>query len=259
MRNFLAERGIRTFSQVKQGVRDGTINKENQVRLAALIALAQPTLTAGAAKAKSPLDAYTAAMTEMEPGRMTPKDREQLRISAGNLRLSNQEYIRSLEGDDDAAKTQLIEDLNKQNDALFGDGDEFKPSDEINLRDSRGVVEAIALRSLSPGERGRINTQAFYRALANDLGAFAQKEGPPDWGSFFMQFFQRDVKGVVGGFQERMFIRNVGGRKSLVFKNADGETDQNFEIPFSDLRSRYNNKVVAMLERDIPPEPAPRK
>ena len=74
-----------------------------------------------------------------------------------------------------------------------------------------------------------------------------------------MQFFQRDVKGVVGGFQERMFIRNVGGRKSLVFKNADGETDQNFEIPFSDLRSRYNNKVVAMLERDIPPEPAPRK
>ena len=56
-----------------------------------------------------------------------------------------------------------------------------------------------------------------------------------------------------------MMIRNIGGRKSLVFKNADGETDQNFSIPFSALRDRYNNRVIAMLERDIPLEPAPRK
>ena len=122
------------------------------------------------------------------------------------------------------------------------------------------MVEAIALRSMSPDRAVReSNTRGFYRALATDLGAFAQTEGAPSWGDFFIQFFQKDTAGVVGGFQDRIMIRNIGGRKSLVFKNADGETDQNFSIPFSDLRDRYSNRIVAMLERDIPPEPAPRK
>ena len=260
MRNLLQEKGIRTFSQVKEAVRTGRINKEEQVRLTSLIAVSQPTLTAGATKAKSPLDAYTAAMNEMEAGRMSPKDAETLRISAGNLRLSNKQFIRSLETAGSAADDKLIEEFKLQDGYLFDNMGRFKDSDEIDLTGSKGVVEAIALRSMSPDRAVRqSNTRGFYRALANDLGAFAQTEGPPGWGDFFMQYFQKDTAGVVGGFQDRMMIRNIGGRKALVFKNADGQTDQNFNIPFSDLKDRYSNNIVAMLERDIPLEPAPRK
>lgn len=260
MRNFLRENNITTFEQVKQAAAAGRIVEEDKVRIAALIAFAQPTLTAGSAKAKSPIDAFTDAMNEMETGRMSPKDAETLRISAGNLRLSNEQFIRSLETSGSAADDKLIEEFRLQDGYLLDDKGRFKDSDEINLTGSKGVVEAIALRSMSPDRAVReSNTRGFYRALATDLGAFAQTEGAPSWGDFFIQFFQKDTAGVVGGFQDRIMIRNIGGRKSLVFKNADGETDQNFSIPFSDLRDRYSNRIVAMLERDIPPEPAPRK
>lgn len=264
MRNFLAERGIRTFSQVQQGVRDGTINKENQVRLAALIALAQPTLTAGAAKAKSPLDAYTAAMTEMEPGRMTPKDRATLGVRRDELNLS--QANRATDADN-----LLLEERNKMADlvdkqalGLFrnaGDGDGglgYLDVSDMKMQTSGNTVNRIARQAgRGTGPDSIAASEVFYEALANDLGAFAQQKGAQNWGDFFMQWFQRTPEFLIGGAQARMAIRNVGGVKSLVFKNADGRTDQNFTIPFSELKTRYNNAVIAELERTLPPERAP--
>ena len=259
MRNFLAERGIRTFSQVKQGVRDGTINKENQVRLAALIALAQPTLTAGAAKAKSPLDAYTAAMTEMEPDRMTPTDRATLGIRRDELNFRVTEFnADQLEKYGEAEETALgrIEEMDKvlfdANGQYMDDGDdEYSFSRALTILNTIGTLASRKTGNVAAAHRDR-----FFQAFAKVAGAAAQREGAASWGDKWNSFFQDDIQQKLGGQAESMRIRrdSAGFFQALVFKDTQGRTDLNFTLTRSDLEKFVNAKTIKLLEETLPDE-----
>ena len=259
MRNFLAERGIRTFSQVQQGVRDGTINKENQVRLAALIALAQPTLTAGAAKAKSPLDAYTAAMTEMEPDRMTPTDRATLGIRRDELNFRVTEFnADQLEKYGEAEETALgrIEEMDKvlfdANGQYMDDGDdEYSFSRALTILNTIGTLASRKTGNVAAAHRDR-----FFQAFAKVAGAAAQREGAASWGDKWNSFFQDDIQQKLGGQAESMRIRrdSAGFFQALVFKDTQGRTDLNFTLTRSDREKFVNAKTIKLLEETLPDE-----
>ena len=246
MRTRLADLGITKYSDAITASREGRMTSDDRVRFAAMIAAAQPTLTAGSAKAMNPIDAFNEVLYNITPRKQ--------QLDEDQFALDYEKFNNDLANDFGTASTAVLEDISKQADAIFGEGSQFKPEDKMNLRESALVVDRIATRSTIPGQIGRANQAAFYRVLANDLAALAQTEGASSWGDFFMQWFQSDTQQVIGGFQDRMRLRTEGGVKAIVFKNADGKTDQNFTIPFSELQGRYSNKTLQLLETQIQPE-----
>ena len=259
MRNFLRENNITTFEQVRQAVSDGRINKENQVRLAALIAMAQPTLTAGATKAKSPLDAYTAAMTEMETGRMTPADRATLAIRRDELDFRVTEFnANQLDkyGEAEEAALGRIEEMDKVlfdvNGQYMDDGD-----DEYNFSRALTILNTMGtLASRPTGNVAAANRDRFFQAFAKVAGAAAQREGAASWGDKWNSFFQNDIQQKLGGQAGSMRIRrdSAGVFQALVFKDTQGRTDLNFTLTKSDLEKFVNAKTIKLLEDNLPDE-----
>lgn len=246
MRSRLNELGVTSYSEAVTAAREGRMPSEDRIRFAAMIAAAQPTLTAGASKAKNPIDAFNEVLYNLTPRKQ--------QLDEDKFGLDVDEFRNKLADDFGTASETVLEDLAKQSAALFDENSRYKSSGDMNLRESADVVDRIATRSTIPGQIGAANSRAFYRVLAQDLAGLAQTEGAASWGDFFMQWFQKDTQQVIGGFQDRMRLRTEGGVKAIVFKNADGTTDQNFTIPFSDLKSRYSNKTLQLLETQIQPE-----
>ena len=246
MRSRLNELGVTSYSEAITAAREGRMPSDDRIRFAAMIAAAQPTLTAGSSKAKNPIDAFNEVLYNLTPRKQ--------QLDEDKFGLDVDEFRNKLAEDFGTASETVLEDVAKQSAALFDENSRYKSSGDMNLRESADVVDRIATRSTIPGQIGAANSRAFYRVLANDLAGLAQTEGAANWGDFFMQWFQRDTQQVIGGFQDRMRLRTEGGVKAIVFKNADGTTDQNFTIPFSDLKSRYSNKTLQLLETQIQPE-----
>lgn len=259
MRNFLRENNITTFEQVRQAVSDGRINKENQVRLAALIAMAQPTLTAGATKAKSPLDAYTAAMTEMEPDRMTPTDRETLGIRRDELNFRVREFNANQLDKYGEAEEKALEKIEEMDKVLFDvngqymdDGDdEYNFSRALTILNTMGTLASRPTGSLAQAHRDR-----FFQAFAKVAGAAAQRQGAASWGDKWNSFFQDDIQQKLGGQAESMRIQrdSAGVFKALVFKDTRGRTDLNFTLTRENLEDFVNAKTIKLLEDNLPDE-----
>lgn len=247
MRTRLADLGITKYSDAITASREGRMTSDDRVRFAAMIAAAQPTLTAGSAKAMNPIDAFNEVLYNITPRKQ--------QLDEDQFALDRDKYFDEMREKYGEAVGNVQDNLDKQAEALFNPDDRtVKGPNDIDLRTSALVVDRVAALSQTGGNIGKANKDVFFRALTQDLAGLAQTKGAATWGDFFMQWFQKDTGFVIGGFQDRVFLRTEGGREELVFKNADLTTDQNFTIPFSDLQGHYSNKTLDILRTQIPRE-----